>query len=131
MKAGREVQGLISRNVTINGRRTSLRLEQEMWEGLNEIARREAVTLNDIVARLDRRRAPEASLTSDVRVFVLGYFRSAATERGHANAGHGVIYDPGTPPGGKRPSPRGSGAGAGAGATTKSNADSETESRAA
>ena len=93
MTLRRDASALHSRNVTINGRRTSLRLEPEMWEGLHEIARREGADLNDIVGRLDRQRRVNASLTSDVRVFVLGYFRSAATERGHANAGHGLIYD--------------------------------------
>lgn len=85
--------GLISRNVTINGRRTSLRLEPEMWESLSEIASREGCSVNDIVAKIDRRRNT-GGLTSNVRVFVLGYFRSAATERGHVNAGHGVLFDP-------------------------------------
>jgi predicted DNA-binding ribbon-helix-helix protein len=85
--------GLMSRNVTINGRRTSLRLEPEMWESLNEIAKREGSTMNDIVAKIDRNRA-EGGLTSHVRVFVLSYFRGAATERGHMTAGHGVLFDP-------------------------------------
>lgn len=107
MNAGRDVLGLISRNVTINGRRTSLRLEHEMWEGLHEVARREGVSVNDIVGRLDRKRQGDASLTSDVRVFVLCYFRSAATERGHANAGHGLIYDLGAPQSGRRGTPGG------------------------
>jgi predicted DNA-binding ribbon-helix-helix protein len=88
---------LVSRNVTVNGRRTSLRLEPELWESLQEIAHRESVTVNDIVARVDARRV-EGGLTSAVRTFVLGYFRHAATERGHANAGHGVLYRLGTAP---------------------------------
>ncbi len=85
--------GLMSRNVTINGRRTSLRLEPEMWESLNEIAKREGSTVNAVVAKIDRNRG-EGGLTSNVRVFVLSYFRGAATERGHSNAGHGVLFDP-------------------------------------
>jgi len=35
---------LVTRNVMINGRRTSVRLEPAMWEALGDIARREAVT---------------------------------------------------------------------------------------
>jgi len=82
---------LVSRNVTVNGRRTSLRLEPELWESLEEIAYREGATVNDVVAAIDGRRA-DGGLTSAVRTFVLGYFRNAATERGHANAGHGVLF---------------------------------------
>jgi predicted DNA-binding ribbon-helix-helix protein len=87
----REGSTLVSRNVVVNGRRTSLRLEPEMWEGLDEIAQRERLSVNDLVAFVDRQR-DAASLTSDVRVFVLGYFRAAATERGHMSAGHGILY---------------------------------------
>lgn len=83
--------GLVSRNVTINGRRTSLRLEPAMWDALAEIARREGVSLSDVIARVDRQH-PGPGLTARVRVFALGYFRSAATESGHERVGHGVLY---------------------------------------
>lgn len=78
---------LVSRNVTVGGRRTSLRLEPEMWDALDEIAEREAVTLSEICTRIDRaRRHGASSLTAAVRVFVLSYFRAAATEEGHRRA---------------------------------------------
>ena len=93
----REPTTLVSRNVIVNGRRTSLRLEPEMWEGLDEIAQREAQSVNELVAFVDRHR-DAATLTSDVRVFVLSYFRSAATERGHAAAGHGILFARGVTP---------------------------------
>lgn len=88
----REDIGLVSKNVTINGRRTSLRLEPEVWEGLSEIAQREKSRISDIVAYVDRHRR-SAGLTSSVRVFVLTYFRNAATERGHFLAGHGMLFN--------------------------------------
>lgn len=101
---------LVSRNVTVNGRRTSLRLEPEFWEGLAEIAQRENTSINGVVSRLDRQRR-EATLTSHVRIFTFSYFRSAATERGHANAGHGVLFSAES---GRR-GPRGDGGGHGSG----------------
>ena len=88
--------GLINRNVTVNGRRTSLRLEPEMWDALEEIAKREGVRVSDVVSRIDRElrggSLQGSGLTARVRVFVLGYFRAAATENGHRNAGHGLFY---------------------------------------
>jgi hypothetical protein len=39
----------------------------------------------------ERRR--ESSLTAAVRVFILAYFMAAATEEGHASAGHGSLAD--------------------------------------
>ena len=81
---------LLSRNVTVNGRRTSLRLERLMWEALGEIVRREDTSSNELVTRIAERRAA-SSLTAAVRVFIVSYFRAAATDEGHAGAGHGEV----------------------------------------
>jgi predicted DNA-binding ribbon-helix-helix protein len=80
---------LVSRNVTLDGRRTSLRLERAMWDALEEICRRENQSIHDVCAHVERTRA-ERTLTAGIRVFILEYFRAAATEAGHAAAGHGT-----------------------------------------
>ncbi len=84
---------LVPRNVTVAGRRTSVRLEPEMWDALHEVARREAVTIHDVCTIVAQRRT-RSSLTAALRVFVLGYFRAAATESGHIEVGHGVTATP-------------------------------------
>lgn len=62
------------RNVVIAGRRTSLRLEPEMWAALDDIAAREGLTLHQLCSRVaDVRR--RSSLTSAIRVFLLAYYR--------------------------------------------------------
>jgi predicted DNA-binding ribbon-helix-helix protein len=81
--------GLISRNVTVRGRRTSMRLEASMWEALTEICRRERVRAADICTRVATAKSPALTLTAALRVFIANYFRDAATEDGHARAGHG------------------------------------------
>ncbi|MBY0566326.1 MAG: ribbon-helix-helix domain-containing protein [Hyphomonadaceae bacterium] len=58
----------------IAGHRTSLALEQEFWSALEKIARARAQTLPVLIASIDDNRskaAPDASLASAVRVFVL------------------------------------------------------------
>ena len=80
---------LVSRNVVVSGRRTSVRLEPEMWEGLREICQRERSTLHQICTTVSLQKQEETSLTAAIRVFVMRYFRLAATEEGHAKAGHG------------------------------------------
>jgi predicted DNA-binding ribbon-helix-helix protein len=81
--------GLVPRNVTVAGKRTSVRLEPETWDALHEIARRERVSVHDVCTIVSQRRT-RSSLTAALRVFVLGYFRAAATESGHLDVGHGV-----------------------------------------
>ncbi|SDF90920.1 Predicted DNA-binding protein, contains Ribbon-helix-helix (RHH) domain [Limimonas halophila] len=80
---------LKSRNVLLDGRRTSLRLERAVWDALDEICQREGMNLNQVCTHVERQRA-ERSLAAGIRVFVLHYFREAATEAGHAAAGHGA-----------------------------------------
>src|SRR5580704_6876417 len=74
---------LVSRNVTIAGHRTSVRLEPDMWSGLGEICRRERAKLHEICTSVAMRKHENTSLTAAIRVFVMAYFRAAATEDGH------------------------------------------------
>ncbi len=91
LQAGIQLLGssrLVNRNISAGARRTSMRLEPEIWEGLNEICAREQLDLNDLVRNVERA-ATSGGRTSAVRVYVLQYFRAAATAEGHAQAGHG------------------------------------------
>ncbi|PWC59501.1 hypothetical protein TSH7_20460 [Azospirillum sp. TSH7] len=88
---------MTSRTLKLSGRDVTIRLEPSYWEGLEEICRREDLTVDelcyDVRDRMEQqgRRSSQAgvSLANALRVFVVGYFRQAATERGHARAGHG------------------------------------------
>ena len=79
---------MIARNVTVAGRRTSLRMEPEMWDALQEAATREGLNLHDFCTGVAKRRGGY-SMTAAIRVHLLNYFRDAATEAGHKSAGHG------------------------------------------
>lgn len=75
---------LESRNVTVGGRRTSMRLEPQMWDAIETIARLEGMTLNALCGAIDQRR--HVGLTSATRVFIVTYFRQLvwSYERGGA-----------------------------------------------
>lgn len=80
---------LVSRNITVLGKRTSVRLEPEMWNALREIARREQCKIHDICSLISLRKNNDTSLTAAIRVFLMLYYRAASTEDGHERAGHG------------------------------------------
>lgn len=80
---------LVSRNITVLGRRTSVRLEPEMWSSLREISKRESCKIHDICSLIQLRKNPRTSLTAAIRVFLMLYYRAASTEDGHIKAGHG------------------------------------------
>jgi predicted DNA-binding ribbon-helix-helix protein len=79
---------MFARNVTVAGRRTSLRMEPEMWDALQEVAARENLTLHDLCTQVSKRRGLH-SMTAAIRVYLLNYFRAAATHAGHRKAHHG------------------------------------------
>ncbi len=76
---------LLVRTICVASGRTTMRLEPELWDALDEICRRERLTLSELVRRVHVR----GNRTSAVRTYALAYFRVAATEAGHHDAGHG------------------------------------------
>jgi predicted DNA-binding ribbon-helix-helix protein len=65
-----------------------MRLEPELWDALLEICEREGQDISTLVRRVEAS-GHAGGRTSAVRVFVLDYFRAAASEGGHAAVGHG------------------------------------------
>ncbi len=72
-----------------------------MWDALEEICGREGMTEHELCTRIDGLNVA-SSLTASVRVFIVTYFRGAATEKGHAGAGHSALYKARARPGGTR-----------------------------
>ena len=81
---------LVSRNIVISDRRTSIRLEPSMWDALEEMCVREQCNIHQICTLVATRMSC-SSFTAAVRVFVLSYYRAATTELGHAAVGHGQL----------------------------------------
>ncbi len=70
------MSGVSPRNIRIGRRRTSMRLEEEFWAALAEMADREGTTAGVICTDIAKRRN-SYGLSAAVRVEVLVYFRSA------------------------------------------------------
>lgn len=71
------LSAVIKRSVAVNGRKTSVTLEEEFWQGLHEIAFVRCMPLSDLVNEIELNRR-YANLSSQIRTFVLDYFRSQA-----------------------------------------------------
>ncbi|MGO1079314.1 ribbon-helix-helix domain-containing protein [Inquilinus sp. CA228] len=78
------------RNVTIAGRRTSIKMEETFWSGLDEICSREGFSLNELCSMIDAARHRDANLTSAVRTFVLAYFQGLARNSSLSSLGGSV-----------------------------------------
>ena len=77
---------MIIKNVKIKGHRTSLRLEQVIWDAVDDICRREDLTVHQLFTLIDNRRQGN-SRTSAVRSFVVGYLRALAPMKGAQQKG--------------------------------------------
>ncbi len=75
MRAGVMKSVVIKRSILINGRKTSVSLENEFWEGLREIADRGMIAHSTLVEQIDQER-DNVNLSSAIRVFVFNHFRS-------------------------------------------------------
>jgi len=64
----------IKRSIVRNGRKTSVSLEKEFWEGLREIASAQNVKLATLVRQIDQGRKG-TNLSSAIRVFVFNRLR--------------------------------------------------------
>ncbi len=71
---------LVQRNVYIDGIRTTMRLEIQMWDAFDEICQREAVPPNELLDLINEARQT-GSLSSALRVYIVVYFDNLATER--------------------------------------------------
>ena len=64
------------RSIKISGHETSISLENEFWAALKEIAASKCISLNVLIAEIDKER--EGNLSSALRVFVLQWFKTAS-----------------------------------------------------
>jgi len=59
-------------SLTLRGHRTSISLEEEFWNGLSIIAKKQKKSIQELVEDIDRGRTH--NLSSALRVFILNYF---------------------------------------------------------
>ena len=67
---------LPKRSVVIDGRKTSVSIEDDFWDNLKEIAHQQHKTVSELVAGIDAERKAERkadNLSSAIRLFVLEY----------------------------------------------------------
>ncbi|HEY0900564.1 MAG TPA: ribbon-helix-helix domain-containing protein [Micavibrio sp.] len=71
--------GAQARNIVIDGRRTSMRMEAPFWRALEDIARYEKCSINEICTYISQQKEASLSLTSATRVYIALYYKQAVT----------------------------------------------------
>ena len=75
---------IIRRSIRIHGRKTSVSLENEFWNGLREIADRENTSVSVLVDRINEER-DNVNLSSAIRIFVYEHFQSRREQQENEN----------------------------------------------
>lgn len=65
---------LVTRNVRIGAKRTSVRLEPELWKALERIAAEENTDINEICTRVAATKGVIGGFTSALRVYIVCYW---------------------------------------------------------
>ncbi len=84
---------LVCKNVIVNGRRTSMRLDRETWISLADICAREGLTIHELCSKIDASKG-QSGLSSATRLFVLTYFRFVLNKYEKTNGALGVDFNP-------------------------------------
>ncbi len=65
----------LKRSIVLDGRKTSISLEDSFWTGLKEIADFQGVTPSELISAINATRK-ESNLASATRIFVLEHFQN-------------------------------------------------------
>ena len=81
----------LKRSFSLDGHRTSISLEAPFWDALQEVARKEQLSLAALVQRIDHARGKDAAEASEgaadiglsgaIRVYLLAHYRARAVPR--------------------------------------------------
>ena len=70
---------LLCKNVIVNGRRTSMRLEKEVWYALSESCRHQNISLNTLCSQIEDTK-DDTGLSSAMRIHALNFYKTLAEE---------------------------------------------------
>lgn len=68
------------RSVNILGHQTSISMEEEFWSALKSLADERNLSINKMIAEIDRARGLNANLSSAVRIYILKDLQSRLGE---------------------------------------------------
>ena len=69
---------LITKVVSVNGRRTSMSLCKKEWNAFDEICQKEKISRNQMLGLIETSKKPSFGLTYSTRLVILSYFQNLA-----------------------------------------------------
>lgn len=69
---------LINKIISLNKRRTSMRLAEEEWDAMREICEHENLSRNKLIENIEKSKDENLGLSCSTRLFLLAYYRNNA-----------------------------------------------------
>jgi predicted DNA-binding ribbon-helix-helix protein len=73
------------RTILVAGRRTTVRLEDALWEALEDIADRKDVSRNELITEISNKQDLRG-LTTSIRIYIVEFYRDLADRPAKASA---------------------------------------------
>ena len=73
----RERKNVKKRSVTISGHSTSVSLENEFWNALENIATKSDISIAALITEIDNNRPDSHNLSSAIRVYILKHIQES------------------------------------------------------
>ena len=84
---------LVCKNVIVNGRRTSMRLDRETWQSLADICALVKLSIHELCSKIVSEKGI-SGLSSVTRLFVLTYFRCVLNKYEQTNENFAMDFNP-------------------------------------
>lgn len=76
---------LVNKIISVNKRRTSMRLCTLEWEALSEICEKENISRNKLIEKIENDKDDTLGLAYSTRLFLVQYYRDAANKPRRSN----------------------------------------------
>jgi predicted DNA-binding ribbon-helix-helix protein len=85
---------VIKRSVVVNGRKTSVSLENEFWDALRQVAKQSNLSVASLLGEIERSRTT-INLSSAIRIFLLNHFRKGNSDQQSVSRGPWFLINEG------------------------------------
>jgi predicted DNA-binding ribbon-helix-helix protein len=85
---------VIKRSVVVNGRKTSVSLENEFWDALRQVAKQSNLSVASLIVEIERSRTT-INLSSAIRIFLLNHFRTENSDQQSVSYGPSFLLTTG------------------------------------
>lgn len=69
---------MVIKNIRVHDRRTSVRIEEQLWDSLQDVCSRENLSVDQIATLISDHKTHSTSLVGAMRTFLITYFQLAA-----------------------------------------------------